>query len=207
MDLISKERIEARLADLHLTQFDAAERAGLGRTYVYDFLIGKKDTMRKAQLSALASVLDCDPEYLLGRQDTFRRADIAGAPAAVEGQMPFGGFCEAGAWRTPGASDWPRAVPISADPRYPAGDQVAFIVKGTHAEPFHIFPESILVAVENITAREGDVVVAERRKPDGDFELTVRKYENGNLVAKGDSFDASSAKIRGLVIRSVKIFS
>ncbi len=68
-----RERTKARIEELGLNAFKAAELAGLNRYIIHDLLIGKKDTIRQAAIIKIASALDCDPEYLAGTQAEIRR--------------------------------------------------------------------------------------------------------------------------------------
>lgn len=61
---VLKERVEARLAALHLTPYEAATKAGLDRGYVADIVRGKKHKLTTDYAAKLAAVLECDLAWL-----------------------------------------------------------------------------------------------------------------------------------------------
>ncbi|MFH7450946.1 helix-turn-helix transcriptional regulator, partial [Pseudomonas syringae pv. tagetis] len=63
MENLMKARIEERLSTLHMNAFEAEEKAGLTRGYIYELLIGKKASIRPNKIPAIATALECTPEY------------------------------------------------------------------------------------------------------------------------------------------------
>lgn len=66
---VLKDRIEARLTALGISQFVAAERAGKHPHFIYDFMIDRKQSFKGDGLHRVAHVLNCSVEYLLGQSD------------------------------------------------------------------------------------------------------------------------------------------
>jgi transcriptional regulator with XRE-family HTH domain len=190
-----------------LNSFQAAERAGLNRSYVYEILRGKKSNPRNAPLEALARVLHCRPEYLRGQVDT--PDGEAASRAQVDTGLPLAGSCARDVWQT--VKTGQRAfLPVAPDPRYPIEDQKAYSVRDQHAEWLGIVEGSILVVVSGLDPRPHDVVVV-RRERRGAFELSVRRVEGENLVARSPGTPPSTikrdaAKVIGIVLRAVRIF-
>lgn len=211
-----RNRVRERLDAKGLNPFEAARMAGLERSFVNDLLIGKKNTVREKKLPALASILDCDPDYLTGAQDTPR-----GGSSRVG--MPMAGIVEAGAWRSLGSFvSSVGTLPIEPDPRFPLGEQQAYRVRGDHAAGLGILDASIL-CIATMTGLEetgrklhdGDVVLVRQRNGDL-FELTARVYEEtreGVRLSARPSIDGEFAdfklpdvEIVGLVLRSIRVF-
>jgi len=193
-----KTRVRERLNALGLNPFEAARKAGFERSFVNDLLVGKKSTIRPGGISALADVLQCDPDYLTGLQ---------AVPTAGDGadlRMPLAGIVEAGAWREPG-SDPGLTLPAMPDPRYPVDAQETYIVRGDHAAGFGITDGSAIVTVRMKSYRDGDVVLV-RREKGGASELSIRMLAGGALRARPAAhlgttaaIDATDAEIVGLV--------
>lgn len=213
-----RSRVRERLDAKGLNPFEAARMAGLERSYVNDLLIGKKETIREKKLPALASILDCDPDYLTGAQDTPRRS------GAGSGGMRMVGIVEAGAWRS--ASSFVTtagAFPIDPDPRFPSEEQQAYRVRGDHAVGLGILDASILciATMAGLEAagrklHDGDVVLV-RQSNGGLSELTARVYREGREGVRLSARPASGAEefadfklpdveIVGLVLRSIRVF-
>jgi len=212
-----RSRVRERLDAKGLNPFEAARMAGLERSYVNDLLIGKKQTIREKKLPALASILDCDPDYLTGAQDTPRRG--GGRPG-----MRMAGIVEAGAWRSVDApaSSVGGSLPIEPDPRFPSAEQEAYRVRGDHAVGLGILDASILciATMGGLEAvgrrlRDGDIVLV--RQSNGRlFELTARVYEETregvrlsarpSIEGEFADFKLPDVEIVGLVLRSIRVF-
>lgn len=165
-----RTRVIARLDALGLKPSSAAvgaklTAAGLNRTYLYEFVSGKKDAINPRNIPIIAEVLDVTPEYLLaGKTD-----------AAKEG-LGISGICEAGAWRET-QPDMPLPISLPVDNRFPLEDQRAYLVRGSHAEAMGIIDGSVLVVATTAPARAGDVVVVTRHRG-RETEITVTRFEN-----------------------------
>jgi transcriptional regulator with XRE-family HTH domain len=84
MENFLQTRTAARLAALELNAFQAAERCGFDRYFIYDLTSGKKDTVRPKAILKMAEGLDCDPEYLIGAQAEPRRPGTSPQTANTE---------------------------------------------------------------------------------------------------------------------------
>lgn len=51
------------------TEYEASEAAGLHRNYIFDFLKGRKDTLRNRNLAKIAEALGVDPDWIVGKTD------------------------------------------------------------------------------------------------------------------------------------------
>lgn len=66
---VLKDRIAARLNALGISQFTAAERAGKHGHFIYDFMIGRKQSFKGDGLQRLSTALECSIDYLTGAAD------------------------------------------------------------------------------------------------------------------------------------------
>lgn len=212
-----RTRIRTRLDALGLNPFEAARRIPAERTFLNDLLIGKKSTIRQSAIPKVAAALECDPEYLLGAQDTPRR-NRAQAPEKSPENAPSGitlvGIAEAGTWRVAAHSGAVTALPISPDPRHPATEQIAVLVRGDHAAGLGAGDGSVVVGVKGAAFRDGDIVLV-RRSRDLDHgqeeEITVRRI-NGAWLECNDAGSVVSriavegAEIIARAISAHKIF-
>ena len=75
-----RERIRAALEESGLSMRDASMKAGLGETWLRDYLSGRYDAIKTDSLTALAGVLGKAPEWLLtGREPMGGQSDAATA--------------------------------------------------------------------------------------------------------------------------------
>jgi transcriptional regulator with XRE-family HTH domain len=221
-DLI-RNRVRARLDDLGLNPFEAARIAGFERSYFNDLLIEKKHTIRESKLQDAARALQCDPDYLLGRQDKPR---LIGReyPDRLEHNLRLAGVCEADAWR-PVDYALPDfgPLPLNPDPRYPADDQEAYVVRGDHAAGIGINDGSLICIVKlealeqaGRVIHDGDVVLVRHDSGSGLYELTARIVEESReglrlsaKPARGEMAPLAVADdivIVGLILRSIRVF-
>lgn len=141
-----KDRIEQRLADLGITQFEAGKRAGRSRTFIHDFLSGRKDEFKGNGPAEVAAALECSIEYLMGESDevglppSSGRIDIGPAPSQslpsmplrdlIAGTIPAVGVIEEGVFRSPDAPingpAWSVAPMVGID----VAAQIVFLVRG-----------------------------------------------------------------------------
>lgn len=189
MENLLRARIRARLNALDINPFEAARRIPAERTFLNDLLIGRKESIRPARLPAVAAALECDPEYLVGRQDQPRRQAAAQtpeiSPLAGNSTLPLVGIAEAGTWRPAGKSEAPAALPIPPDPRFPAADQAAYLIRGDHAAWLGAGDGAVVVAVTGAPIRDGDAVIVRRTLLGEDGlmqELSLRRLEAGRLL-------------------------
>ncbi len=206
MENYMRSRVRERLSALGITAFEAARRVGAERTFLNDLLVGKKDTIRPAAIPKVAEVLGCDADYLVGAQATPRKPT-----GLASGTMPLAGICEAGAWRAPETGEAMTSLPVAHDPRFAPERQVAFLIRGHHADGLGLQDGDVVVAVNDGQAREGEVVIARRRREGGEVEMTVKLVEGDELrakagVASSPKLPLSAAEIVGRVIVSHRIF-
>lgn len=172
-------RVRERIEAIGTNPAELARRAGLARTFVSDLLLGKKKSVRGESLMVLASALDCDPEYLTGRQPSPRRARSEAGHVSI----PVVGVCETGVWRAPGAIPSLGSFPISPDPRFPLGQQVAFFVRGNGGAKIGIGDGEVVCGVkppENGAIPPefaGAPVVVRQKRKGGESEISIRMIE------------------------------
>lgn len=197
-----KERIQKRLADLGLNQFEAAKKAGRDTHFIYDLLEGKKKSIKGKGLEQVAEVLQCSIEYLTGasteigsppsggQNSHFSKikaasaVEISPAGAADLSGLPDSGQIEPDVFRR-AASMQPsgRMIPVEPDARYPKNRQKAFVNRGQGLAAVGIHDGMIITAVdvdvyEEETGRlgHGALVVLQFSRNDGrEIELSVRQ--------------------------------
>jgi len=124
-----KDRIEQRLADLGMNQFQVAVGMGRRRTYLNDFLTGRKSEFKGSGPVDLAIALGCSLEYLTGESD-----DIGVPPTSTKpfdpsrGRLLYGGQIEEGTRRRHGVSLAKLPYSVSAIDGVPREHQIVFIV-------------------------------------------------------------------------------
>jgi transcriptional regulator with XRE-family HTH domain len=140
-----RQRIQEILDERGIAVTAAAKMCGLRREFLQEYLSGKKGTIRPANLQKVADGLGVDVAYLRGQTDVRRRA----APGSFDRtrSVRFAGHIEPGVWRTPnGLND--NGLPVGPDPRFPADNQVAYVMHGTSAEPIGIPDDAILIGID-----------------------------------------------------------
>lgn len=176
MENFLRSRVRERLAALGISAFEASRRAGAERTFLAELLSGKKDSIRPKRLAQVAGVLDCDPEYLIGAQGAPRRG------GAVAGSLSVAGVCEAGVWRE--AQEISPGAGLPPDPRFAAGRQAAYLIRGHHADGIGLQDGDLVIGVEGEPVRDGDRVVTRRTRETGEQELAARMIEGGEVRAR-----------------------
>jgi hypothetical protein len=133
--------------------------------------------VRSERLAVLAQALNCDEEYLTLRQEFPRRHLQTGSSA---GQIRFGGFSEAGVWRsTPPDASIPKLAIFSVP-----GVQinVAYVQAGDSLEPKGIRAGMILYGDTAGRPEDGDIVIVRRKMLDL-VEIAARvKTKDGYVV-------------------------
>lgn len=202
MENLMKARIEERLSTLHMNAFEAEEKAGLSRGYIYELLIGKKASIRASKIPAIATALECTPEYLTGQSPTPNANTNGEPPLWAQGDVPVAGIIEEGALRKPEQIK----LSVQSDRRYRVETQKAFLVRGDNWKSEGIFDGSILLATD-MPARIGDLVVVMRsREGAEEREITLRKIESSHeaLLARADG--APKEQIVGVVTMQMRSF-
>lgn len=193
-----RDRVVTRLAELGLkpSSFElraALEAEGFNGTYLYELVAGRKKGIPRTKIARLAKVLKVDPEYLTGQ---IEEIGIAAGPG-----VKIVGICEAGAWREPSIVTL-KGPAISPDPRVSAESQVAYLVRGNHAENLGIGDASIIVIGKGVIPRSGEIVAVERTREDGTKETSLRKVDDVNFAAQEDGKET----IIGVVLFAIRTF-
>lgn len=221
------DRVKKRIEELGTNPFEVARKAGFERSFINDLLIGKKRTIRPKRLAILANHLDCSVDFLtsghVGNSSVETEA-TDGAGLSRSAWMPLVGRIEAGTWRDPGFEEpVSMDIPLAPDPRYPAEDQIAFLVVGSHADALGINDGMIAVVVQERqprltkTENTGDLVVVRRTGKNGEVERSIRRVEIANGIpvlalrssrvkAPEISPTATGVKVEGRVISAVRVF-
>lgn len=205
-----KQRVQERLRALDISAFEAARRAGFERTFINDLLIGKKRSIGVKNIPRVAEALECDPRYLMGHIHAPHGPQNPEHHGSDQG-VPISGVCEAGVWRESPAAPAGGERPVPADPRYAADAQMAFIVRGDHAEKIGLSDGSVALAVAGLPYRDGDTVIARRSRNGAGDEFTIRVIQGDRLELKGapesgESIGIDEAEIVGVVIMGLRIF-
>ncbi|MEY4951806.1 MAG: hypothetical protein RL299_230 [Pseudomonadota bacterium] len=190
-----KDRVMARLAELRLKPSSleiraALEAEGFNKTYIYELVAGRKASIPQTKIPKLARVLGVTPDYLNGIADTVPHSGVR-----------IVGICEAGAWREPGEMriDAPMIAP---DSRVSVDRQVAYLVRGNHAENLGISDASIVVVGTGVIPRSGEIIVVERSRTDGTKETTIKKFSGSDVTAEQLKIE----NFVGVVLSSIKTF-
>lgn len=199
---IRKDRIQARLDALGLSESAAALNGGLERGYIRDFLRGAKTGANGKNLEKLALGLECSIAYLTGE------SDIVGASTKGAQTMPLVGSIEPGAERRQRPVE---EVAAQADDRYPGLRHVAFSVDTPAYEGRGVPEGHTLVAVhpDDWIARFGqfdqarlhviEITRPERAGP----EIVLREvYSRGSGLVTESLTDQEVARTRKLSVGS-----
>lgn len=180
MSLLGERLSKARTAK-GLSQSELARKVGVKPQAIQAIEAGRVRTTRK--LRELAAMLDKSPDWLMG----FDEPAHLSAPAAVR-TVEVQGIVAGGFWQEVTAAQVgdETSVPASPDPRFARLPQIAFRVVGDSMSDLVRDGEYVL-CIDNQKApqsiRDGDVVVAERRRA-GEFERTVKlvRHRNGGAL-------------------------
>ncbi len=164
-----RRRINARIADLDMPITRVATEAGLERSYLSEYLSGKKQSIRAESVLPLAQVLQCDAAFLLGTQDRPRQY-------AAEGQaafLPVRGIIENNAWRDVEPDG--ETSPLVTDPRWSDDQQFAMKVVGESANRIAANGAFLHIVAGDVPMVDGAVVVIRRKHAAGGlFETSLR---------------------------------
>lgn len=191
MEKSLRERIQGRLDALGLTAREAALRVDLNPIYIYDFLIGKKKSLK--DIEAVAKALECSPDFLLH--------------GVSDGEaLRIRGVIQPGVWvyKQPEVS---YSAGIAADDAFPVDGQAAFYVKTKKLAAVGIPSDSVIIATKDRKPRVGSLVVIRRRREgDGgiEHELTVEEIVDGEALREIESLPDDDRF--GVVIRLMKTF-
>lgn len=171
-----RTRIAAHLATMGLTPAsqpikDALVAQGFNKTYLYEFMSGRKNTIAPKSLPALAKALGVSVGYIDGSDHPIS-----------QNQIKIGGICEEGAWRAPTEPTEGRASYLP-DTRVDPSQQVAYLVRGNHAASLGIVEGSVAIIGVGLMPRAGEIVLIERTRDDGMRETLLRKYEANPIAS------------------------
>ena len=169
MGIFGERLVEARTR-LGWKQTELARRAGVPQQSVQ--AIETSDQRTSKYLHQLAATLGVTGAWLLGEES----GGWNGGPGAR--QAPVRGLAAAGLWQEDSrqiGDDTP--VPASPNPRYANRPQIAFRVVGNSMDRLVADGEYVICidfAESPMHLRDGDIVVAERRRG-GETERTVKR--------------------------------
>lgn len=183
---LMRTRIRDRLQELDLPATTAAVQAGLDRSFLSDFLAGKKHNIASSKILPLAHVLQISVGAMLG-EDASCKA-VGNSPDEAH-RVQCSTIFEASAWREPSTEPVPlkQAVNLTPDPRWPASSQSAGIIFDAHAD--EILPSGSIAHLVAWSAQHGHLhggtlVGLRQRKPDGTVQATIRR-----VTVKGDTLE------------------
>lgn len=165
-DLI-RSRIRERLETLKIGPVTAAKIAGLGHTYLRDFLSGKTRSVTTPKLELIAKALDTTPQYLMGD------AQSPGVPQ-IRKTMPVRGRAAASAIGAENIIEDPiewMPVPVGM-----AGvrDGYALLVEGDSMKPLYRPRDPIFVHPRQPVSH-GDIIVIQEER-DGAIYASVKEF-------------------------------
>lgn len=168
-----RDNLLARMQILKLSRRALSLRAGLSEGAVKAILAGHSKHPRHDTLEKIAAALACTVSELLGLGKD--------EGASVLHRVPVRGEVRAGAWVE--AFEWPRTdwfeVAVPADTRYPALPRFGLVARGPSMDL--IYPDGtvlICIAFADLgrDPRTGERVICRRRRPGGEYEITVKEY-------------------------------
>ena len=217
-------RIDQRLKELGLSREAASKLAGKNRDFIRNIAKNpdKPTIPRGDNLIALASVLQCSPQYILGQE-----SEVGVAPVKISfspKRLVIRWRVEAGLWREFEEVDEPIGESeVPEDPRFAGIDQWLEIVSGDSMDL--LIPNGALVHVVDAiqlgyAPTGGHIVVVERRRGHA-RERTLKQIERTNSkvllwprsqnpkwkdpiqLLDGVSEDEVEVQIVGLVVQAV----
>ena len=172
--------------------------AGLNKDTLGKVLKQRHSSPTIETVEKLANGLGRAPAYLAFGVS----AGGSGADAPPARGLPILGFVETGIWvEAEARDDAEERVPIAPDIRFPVEAQYVLMPRGTSMN--RVFGQGDLihcvdVGRGHIEAREGDVVIVERRRMNGEVETSAKRLTriDGQRVAVPDSTDDRWANVR-----------
>lgn len=184
MDSALQKNVKARMDALKLNALQAAKKAKLGDSFVRDILRGKARSPSAENIEKLAAALETTAEALLGRKpgdSTLRRVS-----AKVEG-VPVLGRVSATTWYTVDHDvidvvdeDAERIPSVSG---YPVEWQFGMVVEGNCLNKVAQDGDRLVcldLIKSQIDIMDGDLVIVERRKFDGQMRQITAKRVKGS---------------------------
>lgn len=193
-------RIRERLSALKISDIEAAHRAGLNKYYIYDFMIGKKDSLARKNLPLIAEALECDPRYL-----TSEIATPWPEPAgSASGTLAVQGLIAKNVWAKDNLATFSK-VHVAPDPRYDVGSQSAWLVMGDDWKDRGIGDGSIVVASDALAPRVGDLLVVRRRRNGDETETTIVPVE-AKKAKDDDAQESVDETVIGVIVMENRVF-
>lgn len=191
-----RDRVEKRLEELGLGAITAANSVGLERTFIRDFVIGRKKTIGADKLPLVAAALQTSVEYLTRGTPPVPSAGGA-AGAASEVTLASGSFVQAAIQGTVQAGHFrqfedytdeePVFETIPRDREFPHARHAIFVAEGdsmNSLKPNPILPGNRLITIDfedlkgQVPFRDNMVVVVEQLRDGGHLrEWSVKQVE------------------------------
>ncbi len=169
------ERLVAARRRRGWRQAELARRAGVPQQSIQ--AIESSDQRSSKYLHQLASALEVSGAWLIGEADSSEGAAVGVTRAPVRGLVA------AGLWQEDDRQiEDETPVPASPNPRYSARPQIAYHVVGNSMDRLVADGEYVICidfAQSPMSLRDGDIVVAERRRG-GTTERTVKRVRTRN---------------------------
>lgn len=171
---IMRDRIAELMKERQIAGSRLSSEAGADRSFISDFIIGKKKTIRADTLARIARILNADVAYFFGEQDEPKVKQRASG-------LTLHGFVEAGMWQEADLvhQDWGEPSLLMPDPRFPVDRQFVLGVRGDSMDEVAP-PGSQVLAVDWPYAgrplANGQIVVA-RRERDQLCEFTLKEVQ------------------------------
>lgn len=199
-------RIRERLKATGKNEYEVAIAAGFDRIYLYEFLEGRKASIRLSNVPRLAEQLDCDPRYLTGEISTPWPEDDGDSEAKspAHDMIAVEGIITRDAWFS-NAFQSPTRILVAPDARYPAQDQHAFLVSGDTWKNVGIFNTSVVVAVP-MAPREGDLVVTKIQRKNGEAQIVIAQQTGGELVIEDAPRKGETVHAIGVIVSETRTF-
>lgn len=202
-------RIRERLEAVGKNEFEVAIAAGFDRIYLYEFLEGRKKSLRWNNIPRIASVLDCDPRYLTGEIDTPWPSEEGqvSAPQPVQqglGLVQVSGMIAKNAWFQD-EFILPARISVAADQRHPVSAQRAFIVSGDSWRDLGIMDGSVVVTAQ-MPARDGDLVVAKILRENGEAQTVIARQSGGDIQVGDEQQGGYEIQPLGVIVMETRTF-
>ncbi|MEM6381114.1 MAG: S24 family peptidase [Pseudomonadota bacterium] len=224
MDTVFQSRVKERLRELNINEYDAAQRMGKSRTFVYDIVTGKKTSVQGENLVHLARALNVSANWLLGASDEKtaridkpqeRRSVPNSDPLEIASMTPrdvpvFGTASgsilgtKSGAWQlTDEPVDWVHRPPGLIGAR----DAYALYVENESMVPQHN-PGDLVYVHPGRPVRSGDSVIVKIQNAERETYIKrFRKRENGDVRCEQHNPKSTVTYKRDTVIGVHKVLS
>jgi hypothetical protein len=159
-----REAIRQAIIEQELNPKVVAERAGLQRHWLYNYLTGSKDSVDASGLAKVLEDLGLPLDILTSPAPAKRRQNVESLDfedqKAKPGELRFGGIIERGAWRERPTKG---SVAVAPFPGVPPDQQIAFVAGEKLGDIANPHDRLICVLGESHIVEGCFVVVTERR--------------------------------------------